>query len=283
MTTTLKTVLAMAATTLVATGAHAHVGIFNLTTPISAGGQSSFAIANTTNEIQFAVPHGCTSGESQPAFTGANLDTYKIEVTVPAAIVAATTAASLRPSMEGLFGTVAVGAPDAAGNIKFTWTKKLAGATEQNFASSDNQLYKVSIRLKLPNVSSATDTTIKKYQFLTTQTCKSGTADTVLDWGTANSPKLMVFPDKRSGFNKYSLDASTAPDFATTATSNVSGALKNYFGDASIVWVGKAGYSANPTTATKIQALIAKDTSYSDLGARVGTPLTATDVIWVKY
>lgn len=275
--------LIAASALLTASSAMAHVGLSNLTTPITVGGQSTFAIANTTNEILFNVPHGCTSAESLPAFTGANLDTYKIEITVPAAVVTATTASSLRPSMDGLFGAVTVGPVDASGNVKLTWTRKLTGTGEQNYTASDNHLYKVSVRLRAPNVSSASDVSIKKYQFLVVQTCKNGTTDVVMDWGTANSPSLIVFPDRRQGFNKYSLDASTVADFTTTGTGTLGAKLKSYFGDAAIVWVGKSAYSANPNTTTKIQGLVAKDSAYSELGTKAGASIAVSDTLWVKY
>jgi hypothetical protein len=239
--------IAIAATAVIASGnASAHVGLSNVTMPISAAGQGTFALANTTNEILFNVPHGCTAAESVPTMTGANLDTTKIEITVPAAIVAATTAASLRPAMDGLFGAVTVGAVETDGSVKLTWARKSAAVGEANYTASDNQLYKISVRLKLPNVASATDVAIKKYQFLTVQTCSSGGTDYTLTWGTANSPTLLVFPDKRKGFNKFTLDATTtATDFAaTTGTATLAAKLKSYFGDAAIVWVSKQGYSA---------------------------------------
>lgn len=275
--------IATATALLVTQHASAHVGITNLTTPISTGGQSTFAVANTTNEILFNVPHGCTSAESVPAFTGANLDTTKIEVTVPAAIVTATTAASLRPALTGEFGAVTVGPVDANGSVKLTWVRKSVAVGEQNHTATDNHLYKVSVRLRAPNVASANDVSIKKYQFLVVQTCTSGGTDYVMDWGTANSPTLLVFPDRRTGFNRYTIDASTQADFTTTGTGTLGAKLKSYFGDAAIVWVGKSGYSANPNTAAKIQALVAKDPSYSELGTKAGASLTNADTLWVKY
>ncbi|MDT9001063.1 hypothetical protein RQP53_17425 [Paucibacter sp. APW11] len=280
--TPFRSALALAAC-LAAAQAGAHVGISNVTTPISVGGQATFGIANTTSEILFNIPHGCTAAESVPSFSGANLDTSKIEVTIPAAIVSATTVASLRPAMDGLFGTVSISAADADGNVKLSWVRKSSGAGEQNAATADNQLYKISVRLKFPAAASAADVAIKKYQFRTVQTCKSNGVDYVMDWGSANSPTIIVFPDKRKGFNKFSVDASTVADFTTTGSNTLAGKLKSYFGDAAIVWVGKSGYSANPNTAAKISALAAKDTAYSDLGSKAGGVITATDTIWVKY
>jgi hypothetical protein len=274
--------LLVAVCALSACTAFAHIGLSNLTMPIAAGGQSTFAIANTTNEISFNVPHGCAAAQSVPTFRGNNLDTYKIEVTVPAAIVKATTPQSLRPALKGEFGAVTVGAVDASGNVKFTWTKKSIATDGQNYSALDNQLYKVSLRLKVPAVSSASDVSIKKYQFLTVQTCKDAAGqDVVMDWGSANSPKLVVFPEKRKGFNKFTLDATAASDFTGALT--LSSPLKSYFGDSTIVWIGKAGYSANATTAANITSLIAKDSTYSDLGAKAGATVSTTDTFWVKY
>lgn len=268
---------------LLASTSHAHIGVVNLTLPLGAPGQAAYGVANQTNEIQFVVPHGCTSAESLPAFSGANLDTNKIQITVPAAIVTATTAASLRPSLSGEFGAVTRSAVDASGNITFTWTKQLAAAGQQNFSAADDQLYKVSIRLKFPNVSAASDVSIKKYQFRAVQTCTGSGVDYVMDWGTANSPTIIVFPDRRNGFNKFTVDASALSDVTTTGTGTLASRLKSWFADAQIVWFGKSGYSPNPNTASKIQALIAKDPAYTELGSRAGVSLTASDVIWVKY
>lgn len=278
-----RSLIAAAAAALCASTAMAHIAVVNLSTPISAPGQSTFGVANATSEIQFLVPHGCTSSETVPTLTGANLDTSKIEITVPAAIVTATTAASLRPSHAGEFGNVAASAGAEAGSVKFTWTKVAAPS------SADDQLYRVSVRLKLP---AAAATEIKKYQFLAVQYCKStatshpslaaGT-EVALTWGTANSPTLLSFPDKRKGFNAYTLHTTTVSDFTTTGTGTLASKLKSYFGDAAIVWFGKSGYSANPNTKAKITALAAKDASYSELGDKAGASLTATDTLWVKY
>jgi hypothetical protein len=262
---------------LVACSASAHMGLSNLNTPISAGGQKTFAIANTSNELVFNVPHGCVGAESVPAFTGNNLDTVKIEITVPAAIVTATTAASLRPVLSGAFDAVTASAPDGNGNVKLTWVKK----TPTTMAP-DNQVYKVALRLKVPAVSAASDFSIKKYQFLAVQTCKDASEkEVVMDWGVLNSPTLLVFPDKRKGFNQFTLGASVLGDFADAAT--LAPALKSYFGDAAIVWVKKAGYSPNPLTAGQINELILKDGAYTDLGAQPGKALTTNDILWVKY
>jgi hypothetical protein len=269
---------------LAGASAQAHIALTNASLPVSAAGQSSYAVANTTNELVFNVPHGCTSSESTPAFTGANLDTKSFEVTIPAAVVTATTLASLRPAMDGLFGTVGVSS-QSDGSAKLVWTRKLTGTGEQNATTDDNQLYKFSVRLKVPAVASSTDVSIRKFQFLAVQRCVNNGTTYTMDWGTANSPTLLVFPDKRKGFNKYTLDATTtAADFtAASGTATLAAKLKSYFGDAAIVWVGKQGYSANPNTTTKINNLVAKDSSYSELGAKAGASIAPTETLWVKY
>jgi len=271
-----KTALAVFVSSVTIAGsAMAHVGIGNLTLPISAAGQTAFTIANTTSEIVFTIPHGCNT-EAEPT-PPANLDTTKIEITVPAAVVTATTAASVRPSNQGEFGNVKREALQD-GAIKFTWNKIAAQSAD------DDQFYKVSIRLKTPAVASPTDVAIKKYQFLTVQTCSvPNAASYVLDWGSANSPTLLSFPDKRKGFNKYTLDVSTLSDFAVSGSATKAAKLKGYFGDAAIVWVGKRAYSANSHTAAKIEALINKDLTYSNLGSETGVSLGVDEAIWVRY
>ena len=186
--------------------------------------------------------------------------------------------------MDGLFGAV-TSVQNTDGSVTFTWTRQGAAQGGANYTASDNHLYKVSVRLKLPNVATATDVSIKKYQFLAVQTCSSGGTDYTLTWGTANSPTLLVFPDKRKGFNKFTLDATTtAADFAaTTTTATLAAKLKSYFGDAEILWVGKQGYSANPISKAKIDALAAKDSTYTELGTKAGASIAPTDTIWVKY
>ncbi|MEQ1836728.1 MAG: hypothetical protein ABL858_00055, partial [Candidatus Nitrotoga sp.] len=264
----------------------AHVGTANLTLPISANGQATFAIAGGTSEIQFIVGHGCNPGETVPAPPAGlpapgGLDTTKIEITVPAAIVTATggiaPGTSVRPSHAGEFGLVTRTLnPD--GSLTFLWTRNTAVAV------ADDQLYKVSIRLKTP-AAAAGDFSIKKYQFLAKQICThtpvGGTpTDHVMDWGVLNSPTILSFPEKRTGFNKYTLDASTLTDFGTAP---VAAKLKSYFGDAAIVWVGKKAYSPNPNRSAKINALVTADQTYSNLGTDTGTTLLVTDTIWVKY
>lgn len=258
----------------------AHVGTANNTLPISANGQATFAIAGGTSEIQFLISHGCNPGETLPAPPAGlpppgGLDTTQIQITVPEPIVTATVATSVRPRHAGEFGLVTrTTNPD--GSLTFTWIRNTA------VSAADDQLYRVGIRMKFP-ANAATDFAIKKYQFLAKQICThtpaGGTAtDHVLDWGAA-SPTVLAFPEKRKGFNKYTLDASTVADFVAP----VAAKLKSYFGDAEIVWVGKKGYSPNPNRSAKIDTLVTADKTYSNLGTDTGTALTGTDTIWVKY
>jgi hypothetical protein len=267
--------LAAASAALCASSAIAHVGLLNTSTPV-AFPASTFAVAGTTNVIQFNAGHGCTLAESVPTIpgAGANLDTTKLEITIPAAIVTATTATSVRALHSGSFGNV-VKTVNGDGTITFTFNK-IGSAS-----AADDQYYNVRISFKLP---AATLTDITKYQFLAVQTCASGGTDYVMNWGAANSPKLTVFPDKRKGFNKYTLDSQTVTDFtAASGTATLAAKLKAYFGDADMVWVGKSAYSPNPNTKTKIDALAVKDTTYSELGNKAGASIATTDTIWVKY
>jgi hypothetical protein len=267
--------------------AQAHVGTTNATTPSVTPGQATFLVGNVTSELSFVVGHGCNAEASPPITTGA-LDTYKTSITIPAEIVTAT--GQIRPIYSGAFGFgVITNHPTLTGAKVVTWTKQ-ANAEPR---AIDDQYYKLTVRLKAPAT-----TVIKSYQFDAVQTCKAtdtvpgapvaAGADVVLDWtkitGQPNqSPTVFVFPDKRKGFNSFKLDASVTANFTAASTATLASTLKSHFGDAEILWVGKAGYSANAATAAKIDALAAKDSSYSKLGTKVGGAISATDTIWVKY
>lgn len=248
--------------------AHAHMGIINLTTGIRAGGQSQFAIAGTTNELQFNVPHGCNSSHVPSLQAGAALDTYKFTITVPSALVNST----LRATPIAQFG-VPERVPNGDGSVTFVYTK----TPDPNQA--DNLVYKPVLRIALP---AATGTALTKYQFPSVQYCMNGNEPVAMDWGATDSPRLLVFPVKRTGFNQYTLDAQTAPDFAPAGTATIESRLKSYFGDAAVIWVEKSGYSPNAETQKKITALIAKDSSYSNL-ASPGRNLSTADTLWVRY
>lgn len=278
--------LAVSAALVAASVAQAHVGTSNLTTPSVTPGQATFLIGNVTSELTFNVGHGCNAEASPPITTGA-LDTYKVKITIPAEIVTAT--GTVRPTYFGAYGFATIADnPSTTGAKDITWTK----AANADPRAVDDHFYKLPVRLKAPST-----TTIKLYTFNATQYCKAtetvpgGVAagtEVTLDWtaiaGQANqSPTVMVFPDKRKGWNQFKLDASAVGVFTATSTGTLASVLKSHFGDAEIVWVGKKGYSANAETAKKIDALIAKDSSYSRLDTATGAALTATDTIWVKY
>jgi hypothetical protein len=275
--------IAAAAALAAASLAQAHVGTANLTTPSNVGGQATFLLGNVTSELVFNVPHGCNA-EAVPPITSGALDTYKVRVTIPADMVAS---AAPRVTYSGAFGYGALSDGSVTGTKVVTWTKA-AGARD---AAIDDHLYKLSVRVRAPAT-----TTIKRITFDAVQTCKATDAvpgggvaagtDVVLDWtafATNQSPTVMVFPDKRKGWNQFKLDASATGAFTATATGTLASALKSHFGDAEVVWVGKKAYSANPETVKKLDALIAKDPSYSRLDTAVGEALGTSDVLWVKY
>jgi uncharacterized protein YcnI len=244
--------------------ASAHVGIVNA--------QTSYAREGAGYELVLAVPHGCTAAESgaSPAGNANNSDTVKVTITTPA------TFTGVRPIVEATWGK-----PDrvnnADGTVTLTWTKQASlnqpayvAATDAN---NDNQSYRIGIRgsWQAPAAATATaaakaGTAFTQQQFLVVQTCND---DRVLNWGTLNSPKVNVLATRTPGWNTYTLGADIA-----------GAALGIFFGDAQIVWNGKAGYSANADTLGKIQALKAKDATYSELSA---TGLKAGDVVKVKY
>jgi len=248
--------------------AHAHMGIINLTTGIRAGGQSQFAIAGTRNELQFNVPHGCNKSHVPSLPDGASLDTFKFTITVPSALVTPT----LRATPIAQFG-VPARVPNGDGSVTFTYTK------DNDPNQADDLVYKPVLRIELP---AATGTALTKYQFLSVQYCMNGNEPVPMDWGATDSPRLLVFPVKRTGFNQYTLDAKTAPDFAPAGNATIESRLKSYFGDAAVIWVGKSGYSPNAETQKKIEALIAKDSSYSSLPSP-GRSLSTADTLWVRY
>jgi len=264
----LASLVTLTSSALLGATAHAHMGIINLTTGIQAGGQSQFAIAGTTNELQLNVPHGCNSSHVPSLPAGAALDTFRFTITVPAALVNST----LRATPIAQFG-VPARVTNGDGSVTFTYTKT------NDPAQADDLVYKPVLRIALP---AATGTALTKYQFLSVQYCMNGNQEVAMDWGAADSPRLLVFPVKRAGFNRYSLDALTAPDFAATGTTTIESRLKSYFGDAAVIWVGKSGFSPNAETQSKITNLIGKDSSYSNL-ASPGRSLSTADTLWVRY
>lgn len=259
------------ATLLMSSLAQAHIGVVNTQLPFAREG---------TYELALAIPHGCAIA----AGSSVDADTYKVEVTTPVAFT------SPRALLDGVFG-VPTRTLNADGTTTFVWTK-IGNGTTNAFdapALADNQSYRVALRGSFL----ATTTTTEGAKFTTQrfnakQYCKNPTAgqpDLFTDWsnlsavGDNQSPTVKVLPTRQPGWNSYTLPASVATTLTTPAA--VGTFIKAYFADAQIVWVGKAGYSANTSTTTKIKNLVTKDASYSELVNK--SSLSAADVLWVKY
>lgn len=228
----LKTILA-AGLALAATAARAHVGI-----------SSGNAIADTSQEIVFAVGHGCNNGTR-------TLDTYSVKVDIPAGFTSA------RP-LTSDFGPFTL-TKDVSGAVSsVTWTKSLS-----DLRADDDAFYKLVIRLKAPNAPFTTT------YFAVHQTCRdSGGVETVVDWvGTPSAPAnepaaaLNIVPARQPGWNKYTSDQALTD-------------LTVFFKDAVIVWQGKAAYSNNGNTTAQIAA-----TS----GVTALTQIQPGEELWVKY
>jgi periplasmic copper chaperone A len=211
---------------------------------IGASAPTGAAIANATQEISFAVGHGCEGS-----------DTYSVRVQIPAGVT------SVRP-IEGDFGKVTLIERDAAQNIvAVTWTKT------DPVLPADTNFYKLVLRLKVPNQPFTT------VYFPTRQVCRTADGTTLppVDWAATEpstdggmdepAPSLKIVPARRSGWNKITLSA---------AVTN----LGAYFDDAEIVWKGSQAFSANPATVELISGTA---------GVTPLTSLAAGDVIWVKY
>lgn len=253
--------------------AGAHIGIVNTQLPYAREG---------SYELVLTIPHGCpTPGGSVEA------DTYKFQVTTPPAFTGP------RAIIDGVFGVPARTA-NADGSTTFTWTKIGNGSSNAFDAPglADNQSYRVGIRGSFrASTASAEGTRFTAQRFNAKQFCKNPASpsdpgqDLSVDWSnygspaTNESPNVRVLPTRAPGWNSYALPAGVAATLTTPAA--VSNFVKAFFADAQIVWVGKAAYSPNAGTTAKIQALVAKDTSYSELVNKAS--LSSTDVIWVKY
>ncbi|MDB4976607.1 MAG: hypothetical protein JWN48_4948 [Myxococcaceae bacterium] len=203
--------------------------------------------ANTTQELTFGVGHGCSGS-----------DTYSVKIDIPAGVT------SVRAETSGL-GNVSV-QRDAMLNVtSVTWQK-----ADADVLKSDDNYYKLTIRVKVPN---APFTTV---YFPAHQTCRAadGTTLPVVDWvATAETPAddagpaaepapaLVILPARQPGWNKFTVPVAVAD-------------LSKLFGDAQIVWKDTAAYSANTTTADQIK---------STAGVSVLTTLAAGDTVWVKY
>lgn len=181
------------------------------------------------------VPHGCEDSSAKL------YDSSKIEVTIPAGFT------GVRPS-PSTFGKASV-VKDAQGNVtKLVWTK-----AEADKLADDSQFYQITFRGTLPNAP------FTALAFDTVQTCEGGLTQA---WTGVNVPTLRVLPGRTVGWNKFTVP--TALD--------LTGAGKNFFTDAAIVWKGKEGYSANSNTFD----LIKKNATELKL-------IPANSDIWVKY
>jgi uncharacterized protein YcnI len=200
--------------------------------------------ANATQEITFAVGHGC-----------AGMDTSSVKVDIPDGVT------SVRAETSD-FGKVTV-EKDMAGIVKsVTWTKP-----DADLVDGDPNYYKLTLRLKVPN------TPFTTVFFPTHQTCKGTDGGTsVSDWiatmpspdggGPEPAPALRILPARVAGWNKFTVPVAISD-------------LGAFFKDALIVWKGNtAAYSSNPATAE----LITKTAGVTAL-----TSLAANDEIWVKY
>lgn len=199
------------------------------------------AFANTSQEVAFGVGHGCEQA-----------DTYRVQVEIPAGV------SSIRPETSD-FGQVDVETDAAGAVVSVTWTK-----ADSSVLKADSQYYKLLLRLKAP------DQPFTTVYFPTRQTCRSADGtEKVVDWvgldesdsSVEPAPALRVVPARFPGWNKF------------TAATSVDD-LKDFFGDAEIVWVGSKAYSINPTTTE----LIAATDGVSPL-----TSIAAGESIWVKY
>lgn len=198
--------------------AHAHAEII-----------SGPATANATEEVTFAIGHGC-----------AGADTVAVRIELPAGV------SGVR-AMASDFGKPVVERDAADSLVAVSWEKP---ATE--LLDSDYGYYKLVLRMKLPN---APFTTIF---FPTYQTCRdTNGVETTTPWVTTTpeaegepAPALSLLPARYAGWNKF-----TVPEAVND--------LSVYFSGAQIVWKGAAAYSANPTTA----ALIASTPDVTPLSA----------------
>lgn len=199
---------------------------------------SSPAFAGDHAVLTFSIGHGCSGA-----------DTYSIDVHLPDAVL------SLRARPSAAFGNPTIATDSAQLPTDVVWTK-----TE--VTASDSQYYELEISFKIPDVPFTT------LYFPVTQKCRAedGTESTV-EWsalpGEDGEPAaaLVVLPPHHAGWNQYTVPAAIDD-------------LEAYFGSAQIVWAGNAAYSANPSTATLIEAEDGVDTL---------TTIDAGAEIWVKY
>jgi uncharacterized protein YcnI len=226
--------LALAAAALfISSAAQAHIEI-----------DSGAATSNATNEVVFAVGHGCSGN-----------DTYKVVIDIPAGVT------SVRP-MRSDFAMPTI-TKDGSGNVtSVTWQKSASDALD-----ADTAFYKLAVRLKTP------DQPLSTLYFPAHQTCRAANGDlSVVEWTdlpttptaqqTGNpAAALKVLPARVPGWNKMTVPSAISD-------------LSVFFKDAQIVWKGNAAYSANPNVASLIS---------STSGVTALTSLSAGDEVSVKY
>ncbi len=221
---------------LFAPGAEAHIGL-STGTP---------AVAATTQELSFAVGHGCEG-----------LDTFRLEIRIPEGV------GGVRP-VASVFGKAVV-TKDASGRVTaVTWTK-----AEADVLPSDSDFYKFTLRAALP------DKPFTSLAFPTVQSCRKADGTVVTqEWvGTEGghgghlaaetslpAPVLFLLPARTPGWNKY------------TVTEHVHDL--SVFKDAQIVWAGSAAYSPS----AHISGLIAQEP-----GTQVLREIHPGTDIWVRY
>jgi uncharacterized protein YcnI len=202
------------------------------------------AFANKSQKITFGVGHGCTGA-----------DTYKIRIDIPAGITSVRAVASdfAKPSVVRDVNNVITAV---------VWQKP-----DADIQVEDIGYYELTIRARVGDVP------FTSIPFTVTQTCRAADlTETTVVWdqpagSTGNTaPQLRVVPPRITGWNKFTLGATT-----TVADTD----LATYLGDAQIVWRGTAAYSSNAL----IAALITVTTGVTGLTGG----LQANDEIWVKY
>lgn len=219
----------------------ASVSLFNASAFAHVSLASGPGYADETQEIAFAVGHGCEGA-----------DTYSITVQIPPSVVSVRALNSdLGPAHVELDASLAVTA--------VTWTKP-----EASLLADDTNFYKVSIRIKVPNLP------FRTIYFPIHQVCRKATGEELaVDWSSTvpgdttaePAPALHILPKTYPGWNKFNVPVAVE-DLAT------------FFSGAAIVWKGDAAYSENPTTAALID---------ETAGVKRLTSLSANDEIWVKY
>ena len=206
--------------------------------------ESGAATSNATNEVGFAVGHGCSGN-----------DTYKVVIDIPAGVT------SVRP-MRSDFAIPTI-TKDVSGNVtSVTWQKSTSDALDTDIA-----FYRLTIRLKTP------DQPLSTLYFAAHQTCRAANGYlSVVEWTdlpttpagqqTGNpAAALKMLPAHTPGWNKMTVPAAISD-------------LSVFFKDAQIVWKGNAAYSGNANVAPLIT---------STSGVTALTSLSAGDEVWVKY